>query len=363
MKIAVGMSGGVDSSVAALLLKAAGHEVFGITMKLWPDGAGQRPAPAVRSGRNACFGPDEAEDIEMARLVCGRLGIPFHVFDCSDGYEDLVLRDFRDEYRRGRTPNPCVRCNQAVKFGLLPRLAEASGLDFDHFATGHYARVERDAGSGRFLLKKGSDERKDQSYFLYRLSGEQLARAMFPLGAYTKDRVRRMAEEAGLPVKDKKDSQDFYCGDLDDILGPGAEEGDIVDRRGTVLGRHRGVRRYTIGQRRGLGLSSAVPLYVTGIDAAANRLVVGPEDETFSRSCTASDCRWIACDGPGDGLEAEVKVRSSSRPVGAAISRLDGGRVRVVFSESLPAVTPGQSAVFYRGDIVLGGGVIESDGE
>lgn len=363
MRIAVGLSGGVDSSVAALLLKAAGHDVFGITMRLWPDGAGQGSASAVRPGRNACFGPDEAEDIEMARLVCGRLGIPFHVFDCSKAYEDLVLCDFREEYRRGRTPNPCVLCNQAIKFGLLPRLAEGAGLDFDRFATGHYARVEQDAGSGRFLLKKGTDERKDQSYFLYRLSGEQLARTIFPLGAYTKDRVRRMAEDAGLPVKDKKDSQDFYCGDLDDILGPGAEEGDIVDRLGTVLGRHRGVRRYTIGQRRGLGLSSAVPLYVTRIDAVANRLVVGPEDETFSRSCTVSDCRWTACDGPEDDLEAEVKVRSSSPGTRAAISGLGKDRARVVFSEPLSAVTPGQSAVFYRGDIVLGGGLIGPDGE
>jgi tRNA-uridine 2-sulfurtransferase len=354
MKVAVGMSGGVDSSVAAWLLQRDGHEVTGITMKLWAGGSG-RP---VR--KSACFGPDEAEDIEAARKVCARIGIPFSVVDCAADYEDLVLRYFREEYLAGRTPNPCVRCNQLVKFGMLPRLAKEAGLLFDRFATGHYARIESDARTGRFLLKKAADARKDQSYFLYRLSQEQLASTLFPLGGFTKTDVRRVAAEAGLPVVDRKESQDFYGGDPADLVGREDREGEIVDREGRVLGKHRGYWNYTIGQRKGLGIAHAVPLYVLEIDAAENRLVVGPEDETFKRSCIAADCNWIAFDALTAEMCVQVKVRSAGRLIAAAISPLEGGRTLVRFAESVSAVTPGQSAVFHDGDIVVGGGVIQS---
>ena len=293
MKIAVGLSGGVDSAVAALLLLREGHEVSGVLMKLWPGPEAEAPV------KSACYGPDEAGDIRAAGEVSAALGIPLRVIDCSRDYEALVLRYFREGYAAGRTPNPCVRCNQLVKFGVLPAVARASGLAFDRFATGHYARVERDERSGRFLLKRAADRSKDQSYFLYRLGQEQLASVLFPLGGLAKSRVREIAREAGLPVHDRKESQDFYGGDLGDIVGPGAGEGDIVDREGRVLGRHRGVRHYTVGQRKGLGIAWPVPLYVTGIEAGANRLVVGPESETLRRGGDRSRLRLGTVRGAG----------------------------------------------------------------
>jgi len=354
MKVAVGMSGGVDSSVAALLMVRAGHDVSGVLMKIWPG------PDAPGAARSACFGPDEIEDIRAAGDVCARLGIPLHVFDCSANYEDLVLRYFREGYLAGTTPNPCVRCNQLIKFGILPDAARESGLAFDRFATGHYARVEHDAALGRFLLKKAVDSRKDQSYFLYRLSQKQLAATLFPLGELTKNRVRTIAREENLPVHDKKESQDFYGGDLKDILGRDGLEGNIVDREGQVLGRHHGVWNYTIGQRKGLGIAHSVPLYVTAIDAKNNRLVVGPEEETYTRSCLARDCAWGMVERLAAPAEVQVKVRSGGRLVKAEISPLDEGRTRIAFAEPVASVAPGQSAVFYHEDIVLGGGIIES---
>jgi len=355
MRIAVGMSGGVDSSVAALLLRDAGHDVSGVLMRIWPAGA---EAPAM--SKSACFGPDEAVDMQAAKDVCARLAIPLRVIDCSASYEDLVLRDFRDRYLAGMTPNPCVRCNQLVKFGVLPELARAAGLTFERFATGHYARVGRDERTGRFALKRAADVRKDQSYFLYRLTQAQLAAVLFPLGELTKTRVRAIALEAGLPVHDRKESQDFYGGDLADILGRDDHEGEIVDRDGRVIGRHRGIRHYTIGQRKGLGIAAPAPLYVIGIDARANRLVVGPESETFRRSATVRDCVW----GPFEALtapaEVRVKVRSGGRLVPATVSPLEGERCRVDLAEPVAAVAPGQSAVFYDDKTIVGGGVIES---
>lgn len=354
MRIAVGLSGGVDSSVAALLLKQAGHDVAGVFMK---TRSGGEEAPG---GRSACYGHDEAADVAAASEVAARLGIPLRVIDCARGFEEAVLRDLKAGYLAGTTPNPCVRCNQLIKFGLLPEAARRAGLDHEAFATGHYARVEYAPSLVRFLLKRAADARKDQSYFLYRLSQDQLAAALFPLGGLTKDRVRALAREAGLPVHGRRESQDFYDGDIAELLGGPGPAGDIVDRDGRVLGRHRGVRGYTVGQRKGLGLSSPVPLYVLAIDAAADRLVVGQEAETFRREAVIGDCVW----GPFATLAAtvagRVKVRSAGRPVAAEVSPLPGGRARVAFAEPVAAVAPGQSAVLYDGDTVVGGGVIET---
>jgi tRNA-uridine 2-sulfurtransferase len=356
MKIAVGLSGGVDSAVAALLLLREGHEVTGVAMKIWPGPEAEAPV------KSACYGPDEAGDIRSAAEVAAALGITLRVIDCAGAYGDLVLRYFRDGYAAGTTPNPCVRCNQAVKFGVLPDAARAAGLAFDRFATGHYARTGRDERTGRSVLRRAADAAKDQTYFLYRLGQAQLAASLFPLGGLIKARVREIAREAGLPVHDRRESQDFYGGDLGDIVGPGAGPGDIVDREGHVLGRHRGVHHYTVGQRKGLGLAAPAPLYVIAIDAAANRLVVGPEGETLRRTATVGDCVW----GPFEALaaprEVEVKVRSAARPAAATIVPLDGGRCRVDLAAPVAAVAPGQSAVFYDGDTVVGGGVIESAG-
>jgi len=354
MKIAVGMSGGVDSSVAALLLLKAGHEVTGVHMKT------QSGPQGPSGGREACYGHDEAEDIRAASEVCAKLSIPLRIIDCSRGFEEIVLRDLRAGYLAGTTPNPCVRCNQMIKFGLLPEAAQRAGLAFDRFATGHYARVEYAPSLVRFLLKRAADGRKDQSYFLYRLGQPQLATALFPLGDLLKTRVREIARKERFPVHDRKESQDFYAGDLSDILGREDLEGDIVDGEGRLLGRHRGVWNYTVGQRKGLGIAYPVPLYVVGIDAGRNRLVVGPESETYRRSAIVRETVWGPFEALNAPIEVRIKVRSGGRPVRATVSPLPDGRARVDFAAPVAAVAPGQSAVFYDEDAVVGGGLIES---
>ena len=354
MRIAVGLSGGVDSSVAALLLKQAGHDVAGVFMK---TRSGGEEAPG---GRSACYGHDEAADVAAASEVAARLGIPLRVIDCARGFEEAVLRDLKAGYLAGTTPNPCVRCNQLIKFGLLPEAARRAGLDHEAFATGHYARVEYAPSLVRFLLKRAADARKDQSYFLYRLGQPQLARTFFPLGDLAKGRVREIAREARLPVHDRRESQDFYAGSIADLLGRAPLEGDIVDREGRVLGRHRGAWGYTVGQRRGLGLAHPVPLYVLATDIEANRVLVGPRSETFSGACEVRDCVWGPFEDLAAPAEARVKVRSAGRAVPASVVPLGGGRARIAFAEPVASVAPGQSAVFYDGDAVLGGGVIES---
>ena len=354
MKVAVGLSGGVDSSVAALLLKQAGDDVSGVLMRLHPCSG----SPSEQAG--ICRGASQDEDIRAAEDVCARLSIPFRVIDCSRSFEDLVLRRVRETYLAGTTPNPCVLCNPLIKFGVLPAAARAAGLAFDRFATGHYAGLRRDAATGRFLLERAADRAKDQSYFLYRLDQAQLATALFPLGGLAKGRVRELARAAGLPVHDRKESQDFHDGSLAELLGRPPREGDIVDRAGRVLGRHRGAWSYTVGQRHGLGVAHPVPLYVLATDVEENRVVVGPRRETFAAGCLVRDCVWGPFETLAAPAEARVKVRSAGRPAAATVSPLGADRARVVFAEPVSSVAPGQSAVFYDGDTVLGGGVIEA---
>ncbi len=350
MKILVGLSGGVDSSVAALLLKQQGHDVIGATMKIWgKDGI------AAKSGhKNACYGPDEIEDIEEARKIADKIGIPYYVFDCVEQYEKIVLENFKSEYLKGRTPNPCVFCNAYVKFGALPLVARENGISFDKFATGHYARIENI--KDKYLLKRGIMPKKDQSYFLYRLTQEQLKNILLPLGNYTKDEIRKIAQENGLEVADKPDSQDFYDGDYNELLGVNELDGNIVDTKGNILGTHKGIWNYTIGQRKGLGVSSTEPLYVLSLNKDKNEVVVGGLDKTFKKSLTATNLNWIVDKIPS---EVQVKIRSTQEPQKALLKRLDD-EVEIDFVEYQKSIALGQSVVFYDNDIVLGGGIIDS---
>ena len=349
MKIAVGLSGGVDSAVAALLLKRAGHEVVGVTMKLWREGR------YAGGDRDACFGPGEAKDVAMAKSFAAALGIEYRVFDCSEEYERTVLDYFRDERAAGRTPNPCVVCNRRIKFGLLPDMA-ARQIAFDRFATGHYARIAETGA--RLAASRAADASKDQSYFLWNLTQEQLSRAMFPIGELSKAEVRRIAREEGLAMAEKPDSQDFYSGDANELVGREDAEGSIVDMGGKVLGKHRGFWHYTIGQRQGLGIGGGTPYYVVRVEPCRNEVVVGRREEAVRGEFRVRDMNWQGT-APTDGkIEGFVKIRSSGSPAGPVT--FEGGVVRA--PNGLFGVAPGQSAVMYSDSgVILCGGIIMSD--
>jgi tRNA-uridine 2-sulfurtransferase len=352
MKIAVGLSGGVDSAVAAYLLKKAGHEVVGVTMKIWDDSM-----KGVIKG-NACFGPEEKEDLVDIKKITSFLDIPFYEIDLSKEYSQNILEYFKEEYTAGRTPNPCVRCNQSMKFGLLIDKAKTV-IDFDKFATGHYAVIKKDKKSGRYILKKGEDKTKDQSYFLSLLSQEQLGIAYFPLGHLKKRKVKKIAKKIGLFVHDKKESQDFYSGDYEDLLEKIPEKGNIVDKNGKVLGKHKGIVHYTIGQRKGLGIGHSSPLYVTGIDRENNTVIVGEDDELFKSEIIVNNPNWVSITPPEKPLKVKAKIRYLHKEATALITKLDDKRLKLVFEKPQRAIAPGQFAVFYHGKKVLGGGVIE----
>jgi len=354
IKVAVGLSGGVDSSVAAALLKEKGFDVIGLCMENYDGSLDINPA-----ARHACYGSDEKDDIESATAVCRNLGIPFHVIDLKSEFRERVIGYFRDEYLKGRTPNPCIVCNRSLKFGFLLEKARSGGIDFDFFATGHYARVAEERG--RFLLKRPVDLSKDQTYFLYGLTRKQLAGIMFPLGEYTKKQVREIARSMGLKTSDRPESQDFISGnDYSPLFSIGEiRPGDIVDERGNVLGRHNGIIHYTVGQRKGLGIAAPRPLYVSRIDAEKNRIVVSDRDALLSKGLIAGSINLIAADELEGHCRAKVKIRLQHQGAEAVVSPCDGDRVKVIFDEPQMAITPGQSAVFYLDDTVLGGGVIE----
>lgn len=355
MKILVGLSGGVDSSATAFLLKKAGHEVIGATMSIWDKNTNFRGDGSADS----CFSPHEEQDIETARKICKQLDIPYYVFDCSEEYKKIVLHNFKTEYMSGRTPNPCVWCNATIKFDALPNTARANGIEFDKFATGHYAKLDFDKDSGRYRILRGIDPKKDQSYFLYRLNQEQLSRILLPLGAYTKAEVRDFAKSAGLEVAEKADSQDFYSGDINDILQNEPQEGNFVDKNGKVLGKHQGFWHYTIGQRRGMGVSAEKPLYVIGINKDKNEVVLGFDDETLKGALTCSNLTWMAVDGVSEPRKVLARIRSSQIPTPATIRMIEKDKVLVEFENLQKAIAPGQSVVFYDNDIVLGGGIID----
>jgi len=356
MKILVGLSGGVDSAVAAYLLKKQGHEVVGAMMSIWDP---SMSAPKVQGG-DACFGPEDA-DIATVKKVAEFLGIPYQIVDCREEYSKVVLENFRSEYKEGRTPNPCVWCNAYIKFGVLPQAAKRAGLQFDKFATGHYANVKFNEALNMYQLCAAKDTKKDQTYFLYRLGQKTLSEILFPLGNITKEEVRKIAEEIKLPVADKPDSQDFYCGDYNDILNFKTNPGDIVDKTGKVLGKHSGIWNYTIGKRKGLGLPGGTtdPLYVINILAKENVIVVGVKEDLYSSSLTASKVSWGSIPAPKEPIEVNVKIRQQNTPAQATAKPLSNGNVKVIFKEPQMSVTAGQSAVFYKDGVVLGGGIIE----
>ncbi len=353
---AVAMSGGVDSSVAALLLARQGRPLVGFSMQLVDRLAGE----TERYGR--CCSPDDFRD---ARSVAQDLGFPHYVLDLEREFRERILVPLAQDYAAGRTPSPCVQCNRSVKFAAL--LARARAVGAERLATGHYAILERDRRSGRTLLRRAADEDKDQSYFLFDLSEAQRRRAEFPLGRLRKSEVRAIAREAGLVTAQKPESMDL-C-----FVAPGESyrdvlaragllrddaPGEIVDTAGRRLGRHEGLARYTVGQRRGLGVAAGRRLYVVALEPRARRVVVGEAQELEREGCLVERVRWIPFDRPGGALRATVKIRAGHAGVGARIEPLEEGRARVLFDEPQRAVTPGQAAVFYDGALVLGGGWI-----
>lgn len=346
-KVVVGLSGGVDSSVTAATLHHQGYEVVGLT--LW-----------LMKGKGQCC----SEGMVDAAFICEQLGIPHHIVDSREVFQANIVDYLVAGYQAGITPLPCSQCNKAVKFGPMLQYAREQ-LGIDQIATGHYARITRNPDNGRYQLRRAVDLSKDQSYFLYDLTQELLAHSVFPLGEMLKTETRRIAAEFKLKTADKPESQDLCLIEkhgsmqafLDNYISQ--QTGDIVDREGNVLGQHTGIHHYTIGQRKGLGIAAAQPLYVIGLDVARNRVIVGDRDSASDPTCTVQRVNWVSISEPTGPIRAEVQVRYRTRPVAVTVIPLEGDRVKLVFDEPQFGITPGQAAVWYDGDIVLGGGIIE----
>lgn len=353
MKIAVGLSGGVDSSVAAALLKKKGHDVLGLFMKVW-DGT-----PVNTGGKHSCYGPDETKDIEDAKKAAGILDIPFYAVDISTEYKKEILGYFRDEYLNGRTPNPCVVCNRKIKFEKLVTGALESGIDFELFATGHYVRVEYKKDKDRYYLKRAKFTEKDQTYVLSYLTQKQLKRTIFPLGEFEKEKVREIAKSLNLHNFNRKESQDFYQGDYSELFKIKPKSGRILDIHGNVLGEHKGIWNYTIGQRKGLGVSSDRRLFVLEIDKNTNTVVLGDREYVYHDELTAGNPNWIFIENLAKPMKVKAKIRYTQKEAEAIITPLLKNKVHVKFREKQFGITPGQVAVFYKDDIVIGAGIIE----
>ena len=353
MKIVVAMSGGVDSSVAAALLAEQGHDVIGLSMQLYDQRGGEQ------TWGSCCT----LDDLHDARRVAAAIGFPHYIVNFEQQFRDTVISNFVREYASGRTPIPCSHCNSDLKFSTL--LDRARGLGAERVATGHYARVEQDAG-GRWLLRRSADVEKDQSYFLFSLTQDQLARAVFPVGGLVKSEVREQARRLGLNVADKPDSQEICFipdGDYASFVArkaPSVERGGtIVDEDGRELGTHGGIHRFTIGQRKGLGVSSTIPLYVVKIDADERTVTVGPRGSLDRTRLTASEVNWIAIDAPASPVRVTAQIRHRHTPAAGFVCALPDGRAEMIFDEPQPAITPGQAVVFYDAGAVVGGGWID----
>jgi tRNA-uridine 2-sulfurtransferase len=357
MRIALGMSGGVDSTVTAMMLREQGHEVIGLTMAKWNPASGINQAD-----KRGCYGPSEPQALESAVEAARKLGIEHHVINLEAEFEREVLEYYRLSYAAGRTPNPCVVCNRRIKFGALLSKARAAGISFERFATGHYARISYCASLKRWQLRKGIDPTKDQSYFLSGLTQEQLAITIFPLGSLLKTEIKAYAERQGFEyLIKKKESQDFLESyDNSPLFAAGdAIPGAFTDRHGKVLGTHKGLIHYTIGQRKGLGLAGfAVPQYVIGMDPDTNTVIIGPEEELYSDSLYARDVNWLSIPEPQAILACSGKIRLAHQPVACTVDKISDGSYYVKFSESISSVTPGQVIAFYEDDLVLGSGII-----
>jgi len=347
--VLVGISGGVDSAVCALKLKNAGYNVIGAMMKVY-DGD-------IKTIANSCYGTDKKKEIDDAKKICEKIGINFHLIDCAKEFDSLVFETFKSEYKKGRTPNPCVLCNPLIKFGIFPNKAREIGLKFDKFATGHYARIEYDEKLGKYLLKQGKNPKKDQTYFLYKLSQDKLKNILFPLGNMEKEDVRNFAKENGLIVHDKQDSQDFYKGNYTEIIDAEENPGNIVHISGKIIGRHNGIFNYTIGQRKGLKIAWPAPLYVISFNLAQNEVIVGEKEYTYSKTIIAKDLNWTYFETLPEKIHATAKIRSAGQKADCIIYPKENN-VEVEFLEPQNAITSGQAIVFYQDDTVLGGGTI-----